>query len=276
MNNILLVDNLKSSLVMTSEVFKDCIKGCQINIVRSGKECLDYLKKSSSNPDLVVVDFDLPDTDGVMLSRLLKKSYEGPVIITAFPDRVVDDAIAKELFVYNDSFSWVKKPVRLEEFSGVIEQFLTYNRRVTKRFATDLNILIGKKPVAGKTLEMMVGRMVDISMGGLKVHFPLENSCASFPMKERNQVAIHLTLPGKNTQEKTPSESQQPGLSKVHLKGKVVWQQKQKTDANGNYLVMGVKFLKLSDKNYNILESYMKRLVPIEDQIDQIIMPQAS
>ena len=57
MARVLIVDHLKST-VMTSEIFKDKISGCSVDIVKSGIDCVEYLKEN--RPDMIVADFDLP------------------------------------------------------------------------------------------------------------------------------------------------------------------------------------------------------------------------
>ena len=79
-----------------------------------------------------------------MLSKTIRKIYDGPIVITAYPDPVVEKAIQKELFVYNDSCAWVKKPIRFDEMAK-IDQFLLGNRRLVKRFNADFETqLVGK------------------------------------------------------------------------------------------------------------------------------------
>lgn len=244
LHRILLVDNLKSSLVMTSEIFKDCIKGCHISIVRSGKDCIRSLKGSS--PDMIVVDFDLPDTDGVMLSRYLKKSYRGPVVITAFPDRIVDEAISRELYVYNDSCRWVKKPVRMKEFESVIEDFLTHNRRVTKRFHTDWPVLLKTDDGSRKKKSQTEARIVDISMGGMKIYFSQEHS-----FQPNQNIKLLFTMYRREHQDNNLGVT-------VELKGEIKWtEEKDRT--------MGVCFHKVTDDEYDLLIENMRDLKPLDD-----------
>ena len=90
MTTILIVDACKPSLVMTSEVFKDKIPGTVVHVSSSGKEAVEFLKENE--PNLCVVDFDLPDVDGPSLVEAMRKLYSGPILMTAYPDAMVKEA----------------------------------------------------------------------------------------------------------------------------------------------------------------------------------------
>ena len=254
MHNILLVDTLKSSLVMTSEIFKDCLKGCQINIVNSGKECVNFLQHSP-NTDMVVVDFNLPDTDGVVLSRYLKRSYKGPVIITAFPDRVVDEAIAKELYAYHDANHWVQKPVRLKLFSSVIEQFLHRNRRLSKRFIYNAAV---KCTAAAPTKLNFNGDIKDISMGGMKIH----SSELTSQLSTGTSVTVAFALPHQSSSSSS-SSSPPPAPISLRVQSQVIW-------THPTHETFGVQFTKIKLNDADQLEESLKYLEPIEDTMDYI------
>lgn len=245
MHNILLVDTLKSSLVMTSEIFKDCVKGCQISIVNTGKECVDFLQHSPDT-DMVVVDFNLPDTDGVVLSRHLKRSYKGPVIITAFPDRIVHEAIEKELYAYHDSSHWVQKPVRLNLFSSVIDQFLYRNRRLTKRFIYDAKVTCVNPSRSKKSPSKLSGQIQNISMGGMKIHL-LDLNISGF--KQGNSITVSFVPHDTRTE--------------ISIKATIVW-------CDESTEQFGVGFSKMITKTADILEDSLRNLEPIEDTLDYL------
>ena len=54
MTAILIADTFKSSIVMTSEIFKDKILGVSIDIVQTGQECLEKLENQDF--DMIVID----------------------------------------------------------------------------------------------------------------------------------------------------------------------------------------------------------------------------
>ena len=132
MGKILIVDNDKSSLVMTSECCKESYSNTKITIAHSGQECIDIVSKN--NFDFIIVDFYLPDCDGINLTKYLRQLFRGPIVICAHPTPLVKDAIKKDLFPYQDSQMWLQKPVRKENINSFRENL-----------CPKYNLLIGKK-----------------------------------------------------------------------------------------------------------------------------------
>jgi CheY-like chemotaxis protein len=169
-----IIDSSKPSLVMTSEVFKDKIPGSIVSFSLTAKDGLMHLqsKQAKELPDALVVDFNLPDADGVMLIKELRKFYKGPIFMTAYPDKIVDMAVQEELFHYHDACCWVPKPVRYEALEARIEQFVVNRHRLGKRFEVDFpSLLVGKGEGRGKRAPKFDGKLINISMGGLCVSF---------------------------------------------------------------------------------------------------------
>ena len=107
MTRVLIADTDKASIVMTSEIFKDKIPGTTVRVVAKGADCLQALSEETF--DMVVVDFDLPDTDGISLTHEIRETFKGPVLITAFPGSVVQKAINAELFLYDDASTFRRR-----------------------------------------------------------------------------------------------------------------------------------------------------------------------
>ena len=165
-----IIDSSKPSLVMSSEVFKDKIPGAIVSFSLNAKDGLAYVggKLGKDSPDALVVDFNLPDADGVSLIKELRKFYKGPIFTTAAPDRIVDYAVQEELFHYHDACCWIPKPVRYDVLEKRIEQFLINRHRLGKRFEVDLpSLMVGKGEGRGKRAPKFDGRLVNISMGGM-------------------------------------------------------------------------------------------------------------
>lgn len=251
MTTVLIVDHLKSSLVMTSEIFKDKIIGCLVDICGTGNECLEYIKEK--NPDMIVCDFDLPDTDGVMLSKTLRKIYKGPIVITAYPDDIVEAAIKKELFVYNDSCAWVRKPVRFDELSEKINQFLLGNRRLVKRFVTDFDAqIVGKGEGRGKRAPKVFGPVLDMGVGGFRV-----SSDEVISMKKGDDVTVTLDFPVAILD----NEDVKPAPLKI--KSSIVWVGRCKSKA-------GIEFGKISETQRKIVEGYLCTLTEIDEDLRKL------
>ena len=188
-----IIDPSKPSLVMTSEVFKDKIPGAIVSHSANAKDAMAYLalKKDKDAPDLVVVDFDLPDADGVSLVRELRKTFKGPIFLTAFANDVVKHAVAEELFHYNDSCQWISKPVRFDNLDKKIEQFLFNRYRLGRRFDVDFTtLLVGKGAGRGKRAPKFDGKTTNISLGGAGVD--LASPCK---LKIGDELVISMAVP---------------------------------------------------------------------------------
>jgi CheY-like chemotaxis protein len=188
-----IIDSSKPSLVMTSEVFKDKIPGSLVSYSLTAKEGLLHLQAKSSDqlPDVLVVDFNLPDADGVMLIKELRKFYKGPIFMTAYPDKIVDLAVQEELFHYHDACCWVPKPIRFDALEARIEQFVVNRHRLGKRFDVDFpTLLVGKGEGRGKRAPKFDGRLVNISLGGLCVSLS-----ESAKIKRNDEFTITMAVP---------------------------------------------------------------------------------
>src|SRR5690606_33289568 len=109
MTTVLIADTIKPSLVMSSEVFKDKIPGAEVIVASTGEEAIRLVEERK--PDICLVDFDLPDVDGPALVIALRRVYEGPILMTAYPDQNVEKAVEEHLFAFNDANAWIRKPV---------------------------------------------------------------------------------------------------------------------------------------------------------------------
>ena len=188
MTTILIADSSKPSLVMTSEIFKDKIPGAVVHVANNGTEALE--KMSLFPPDMIVVDFDLPDVDGASLVEAIRKSFRGPVLMTAFPDSIVSKAVDDMLFTYNDASGYLQKPIKFDELAKKIDKFLIERHRLGRRFDTEVPTqLVGKAAGRGKRAPKVTGRIVNISLGGACVELDSNQG------KVKKAQEFILTLP---------------------------------------------------------------------------------
>lgn len=189
MTKILIADAGKASLVMSSEVFKDKIPGSFVHVARSGSEMLQLIKEHK--PDMCVVDFDLPDVDGVTLIGEIRRCFTGPVLLTAYPDSVVDIAVKDNLFAYDDAGGWLPKPIRAENLSEKIDKFLIGKHRVWHRFdAAFPTHVVGKGAGRGKRAPKADGSVVNVSLEGICVRLS-----ASLSVKAMEEVTVSMRVP---------------------------------------------------------------------------------
>lgn len=206
-----IIDPSKPSLVMTSEVFKDKIPGAIVSYSSSAKDAMAYLaeKGDKSAPDLVVVDFDLPDADGVSLVRELRKTFKGPIFLTAFANDVVKRAVAEELFHYNDSCQWISKPIRHDNLDKKIEQFLFNRYRLGRRFEVDFTTLaVGKGAGRGKRAPKFDGKTTNLSLGGAGLEL-----LAPAKLKIGEELIVAMAVPSGVLEGSGPLDNLKPVLA---------------------------------------------------------------
>ena len=90
-----------------ADLIKDrlCDDGCQVRIAYTGADALQKLKERK--PDVITLDMNLPDIDGLMILRDIKsdpETYRIPVVIISSSDEVqgaknmgADDVVPKPI-----------------------------------------------------------------------------------------------------------------------------------------------------------------------------------
>ena len=71
--------------------------------------------------------------------------------MTAYPEKMVEQAVQDHLFACNDASAWVAKPIKSEDLEEKIDMFLLDGHRLGKRFESDLSTqLVAKASGRGK------------------------------------------------------------------------------------------------------------------------------
>jgi CheY-like chemotaxis protein len=122
--NILLVEDNEGDILLTLEAFEECKLKSEINVVKNGKEALDFLFKrgaytDAKKPDLILLDINLPIFNGHEVLRQIKSDpilKKIPVIMLTTSSNQKDLDKAYE----NHCNSYVKKPLEINEFLSAI------------------------------------------------------------------------------------------------------------------------------------------------------------
>lgn len=249
-HKILIVDSCKSSLVMTSEIFKEKLIGSVIEIANSGLACLNLLEEKTY--DMLVIDFDLPDADGVSLAKHIREKVSTPLVITAFPEKIVSEAIDIELFGYHDCSMWVEKPVKADKLIKSIDLFLIDKKRYSKRFIVNMSTLVsGKSEGRGKKPPKVKANLINLSLGGAMIKSP-----EAIQMKAGDEINLTFDLPytaGEDANKKSSTKSTKTeDALPLKLKGKVVWMNKKKNQ-------LGVQFDALPELTKKSLEHHLRQ-----------------
>jgi CheY-like chemotaxis protein len=260
---ILIADSSKPGVVMSSEIFKDKITGAQVFVAHTGLQCIELVK--AEKPDLVMVDFDLPDADGASLISALREIYKGPVLMTAFQDDIVNEAVNDLLFAFNDASGWIPKPVKFDVLAEKIERFLIDGQRLGRRFETEIDsLLIAKAAGRGKRAPKVNGKLVNISLGGARINLE-----GAMRMKKSQEVTLSFCIPSslvnkkkvaKKAVKKTKTTSRPKKGVETKIKAQIAWYTKEE---------VGLRFTKLSDLQKRGLESFLRdALIQVDVEVE--------
>jgi DNA-binding response OmpR family regulator len=254
---ILIADSSKPGVVMSSEIFKDKITGAQVFVAHTGMETIEIVK--AEKPDLVMVDFDLPDADGASLITALRSIYSGPVLMTAFEDDIVNEAVNDLLFAFNDASGWIPKPVKFDVLAEKIEKFLIDGQRLGRRFETEIDsLIIAKAAGRGKRAPKVNGKLVNISLGGARLNLE-----GSMRMKKSQEVTLSFSIPAASAAKNKKKVAKKKTTKKVtkktttrakkgvetKIKAQIAWYTKEE---------VGLRFTKLSDVQKRGLEAFLR------------------
>ena len=150
--DILLIDDDRTSLHLMSR-FLTSIGHKKPRTARSGKAAKRMLK---IEPCLIILDLDLPDTNGLLLlSELREKNNQIPVIVVSSSDEFKHVLRALQY----DAFWYLKKPINKAEFLEVIKRALELSNltRHHSILATSLSSSIRKHPESSKPIKKSLG-----------------------------------------------------------------------------------------------------------------------
>lgn len=246
MPSILIADACKASLVMTSEAIKDNFTGAVVSIVNKGLDCIEQVKNKQF--DLIIIDFELPDTDAITLTKLLRKFNNIPILITAYPDKSVSEAIDRELFLYEDARSWVKKPIHEESFTKQVRELLRAGRGLAKSFKTELNGVLTVKSKEGKRSQRVRCQIVDISLDGVKVS--PENSIG---LSSGERVILSCKLSSAKTASLKEEKTAPTRSSDLRVNSKVTQLSEKGTE-------LDLEFFDISDNHKKNLEKFLRNV----------------
>jgi CheY-like chemotaxis protein len=122
--NILLVEDNEGDILLTTEALEAGKIINSINVLRDGKQALDFLKgltKETVNdwPDLILLDINLPKKNGHEVLQYIKSSE----IIRHIPVIMLTTSSAEKDInqsYHNFANCYITKPVELNEFMNAI------------------------------------------------------------------------------------------------------------------------------------------------------------
>jgi CheY-like chemotaxis protein len=122
---ILLVEDNAGDVRLMQEAFREVTVPHRLNVVGSGAESMEYLRRLESHgdalrPDLVLLDLKLPDMHGLEVLAAIKNDpalRRIPVVVFSASQKREEVVQAYNL----NANSYIAKPVEIDEFIRVVK-----------------------------------------------------------------------------------------------------------------------------------------------------------
>lgn len=89
--NILLIEDDNDQIILMQALLSS--NKYELNIISDGAEAMDYLLNKDNHPDLVLLDYHLPQTDGITIMQRLKEQGVAHNIVFLTADYSIENAI---------------------------------------------------------------------------------------------------------------------------------------------------------------------------------------
>jgi CheY-like chemotaxis protein len=123
--NILLVEDNEGDIILTKEAFKDSKIQNQISVARDGEEALSILHSQAPLPDMILLDINLPRTNGLEVLAAIRNDDRLKMI----PVIMLTTSMAKkDIDFSHQHFAnfFITKPVDLYKFMEVVKTIETF------------------------------------------------------------------------------------------------------------------------------------------------------
>ena len=116
---ILVVEDNLANATLIEDILT--INGYEVKIAESGEEAIEVFK--SMEPDIVLMDIQLPEMDGIECMQILKKDHKGektPMIALTASAMKEDE----KRFCAQGFTGYISKPITVRDIAGEIRRFL--------------------------------------------------------------------------------------------------------------------------------------------------------
>jgi CheY-like chemotaxis protein len=180
MTKVLVADSAELFLALQHSFLKRT--SCEITTAGSAEEAME--KATVEDPDLIVLDADLPDFDGLNCCRLLKEQPE----LRHTPVVVIGSAVDLEACEKSGAEALLSRPLAEELFLEAIRNLMPLACRRSRRAAASLEVEYRWNEVSGRAVTK------DISVDGLFL-----KSREPFSEGELLSMALDLPTSGSET-----------------------------------------------------------------------------
>jgi two-component system response regulator VanR len=183
----------------------------------------EAMKQLAKQPDLIILDLMLPDTDGLSICKSIRKKYHYPIIMitakSADQDKILglsygaDDYITKP-FNPLEVVARVKAQLRRykEYAENITDTEIIYHKGLTLNQKSKQVNINGREirltPTEFKVLEVLLQRKGEVLSGEELFHFIWEDEYYS---KSTNTITVHI----RNLREKMGDSSEKPEYIKT-------------------------------------------------------------
>ncbi|MCI4397537.1 MAG: response regulator [Acidobacteria bacterium] len=171
---LLIVDDMKSFLDLERAFLRRA--DCRLLTAATGLEAIKVAQ--TEKPDLIILDIEMPELDGIQATRILKANpglASIPVVIFSSTSRK-DEALAA------GAQEFISKPVDEDRFLEIILKYVPLKFRKEERKETSLRCVFTFEHGQGE------GRIADISVSGLLL-------ATDAPMMVGQPVKLFFSLP---------------------------------------------------------------------------------
>lgn len=121
---ILLIDDEPFMLKLLSHTLSN-LGITQVTACESGREALEWLGLSNDSPDLILLDINMPEMDGIEFVRhLAKRQYPGSLILVSGEDERMLQTVEKLVQVHKiTALGHLQKPVIPDELSKLLAKW---------------------------------------------------------------------------------------------------------------------------------------------------------
>jgi len=124
MSRILIVEDNEKNMKLVRDILQH--KGHQTLEARTGEEGIRLARENK--PDLVLMDIQLPDIDGITaLRRIREDAALDRVPVLAVSASVMPDE--QETIVVSGFDAYITKPIALKSFVETVQRFLAHGRK---------------------------------------------------------------------------------------------------------------------------------------------------
>lgn len=103
--------------------------GYEPGLATNGKLAIDEISKT--HYDVILMDVQMPDMDGIEATKYIRKNVKDPIVIIAMTANAMADD--REMCLAAGMNDYISKPVKLENLMGVIEKWALHLRNNAKQ-----------------------------------------------------------------------------------------------------------------------------------------------